>query len=132
LVPRRRQIDSLTAGRRLPAVNCGLLTVNPKKVQPRIPNPLCIDDAPKLAAGAHFTGVADLAAHLRVEWRGVEDNGGLVLDGDYLKDLGGRLEPVVADELGRGIRLDLGQFDDLLFLSGPGSRALPVHQLVET
>ena len=84
---------------------------------------LRVRDAPELAAVFQFAGVADLAAHFGVERRGVEDNGGLVLYGDDFEDFGGRLQFVVADELGGRGGLDLGEFDDLLLLRGAGASA---------
>ena len=60
-----------------------------QEMEPGVARFLGVGDAPELAAGAQFAGVADLAAHLGVERRGVEDDGGLVLDADDFEDFGG-------------------------------------------
>ncbi len=103
----------------------------PNEMQPGIAGFLSVGDAPKLAAVFEFAGVADLAAHFGVEGRGVENNGGLVLHADDFEHLGGRLQLVVADELGGRGGLDLGEFDDLLLLRGAGAGLLLFHELVE-
>ena len=55
----------------------------------------------------------------------------LSFDADNFEDLGGRLELVVADEIGGRGRSRLGELDDLLLLGGAGAGPLLVHQLVE-
>ena len=100
-------------------------------MQPGVASFLGVGNGPKLTTAAHLAGVADLAAHLGIERRGVEDDGGLVLHADDFEDFGRRLQFVVADELGGRGGLDLGEFDDLLLLRGAGAGLLLVHQLVE-
>ena len=92
---------------------------------------LGIGDAPELAGTDELAGVADLAAHLGIAHRGVEDDGGAVLQLDDLQDLGAGLQGVIAGERRRGLGLDLGQFDDLLLLGGAGAGALLFHSLLE-
>ena len=77
---------------------------------------LGVDDASRAGRRhVNFAGVADLAAHLGVKRRDVEDDGGLVFHGDDFEDVGRRLQLVVADKLGGRGGLDLGEVDDFLF-----------------
>src|SRR5882672_10321057 len=92
---------------------------------------LGVDDSPKSTAPVQFARVADLATHFGVERGDVEDDGGLSLGGDYFQHFRGRYQFIVAHKLRRRGGLDLGEFDDLLFLGGAGAGFLFLHQLVE-
>ena len=77
--------------------------------------------------------VADLAAHFGVAGGDIEHDGGLVLHLDDFEDFHVGFEVVVTDELGRRLRFDLGDGDDLfvLFACFTGHLFLALHELVE-
>ena len=57
-------------------------------MQPGVARFFRIAHVPYLGPVNQFSGVADLTAHLGVEWGGVQDHSSLVLDADYFRDFG--------------------------------------------
>jgi hypothetical protein len=90
-------------------------------------------DGEGVRAEDDLTRVADLAAHFGVAGGDIEHDGGLVFHLDDFEHLHIGFEVVVTDELGRSLRFDLGDGDDLLVLlsSFTGHFFLALHELVE-
>ena len=100
-------------------------------MQPNVTRFLRSDDAPKLAAGAQFAGITDLAAHLRVTNAAIKHDRKLALEIHHLENFGAHGELIVTEKLGRFFCRHFGNRDDLLFLRRPRPRALLFHQAFE-
>src|SRR5436190_17858197 len=100
-------------------------------MEPGVAGFLGVDDTPELSAVLHFARVADLTAHFGVEGGGVENDSGLVFAIQEFEDFRWGLKLLVADELRGSGGFDLGEFDDLFFLSGTSLSSLLFHQLVK-
>src|SRR6267142_431539 len=100
-------------------------------MKPGLAGLLSIDDAPEPTASIQFACVADLPAHLGVKRRGVEDDGCFVFHADDFNNFRWSLQVVVSYKLRGSCVLDLGEFDNLFFLSGTSAGLLLIHQSVE-
>ena len=76
----------------------------------------------------NFAGVADLAAHLGVERRRVQHDGGLVFERDDFEHVARAFQLFEADKVRRRGRFDLRKRNDFFLLRGAGAGALLLHQ----
>ena len=109
----------------------GIRAVN--EMQPGVAGFLGVRDVPSGGSEGEGAGGADLAAHLGVEGRAVEDDGErVVFDADYFANGGVERELVVAGEGGGGLVGEVGEGNDFALLGGFGTFALLLHEHLES
>ena len=102
-----------------------------QKMKPGVPRLLRVHHPPQMSTATDLPHIPNLPTHLRIERRGIQQHGRLVLDPENLKNPRGCVQLLVTHELRRGRNIKTGNLDDLLLLSGPGTGFLLLHQAVE-
>ena len=97
-------------------------------VQEGISGFLGVGDGQCFHSSEQRPGIAKLPAHLCITRRGIQNDGGLVADGDDFEDLRLGLFRVVTEERGGFFSFDFGELDNRFFPGGAGTLALLVHQ----